>query len=136
MPTFRHRLPLTAAVWLVCQLAAFAAAPLALCCSMPKAEASVEEDECCKGLGPGQICPMHHHTKPAKGHAKQSSDARGCVLKSACKAPDIALMSILGCGVLPQATAMSIAPSSSPVSEMCVTFITHTQLPDKPPPRA
>lgn len=76
---------------LMARLASLVAAPMALCAF--GLSSSIDEDECCKNLAPGQTCPMH----------KQAKDSTsGSVLRCGCSAPEAALASIIGLsGILP-----------------------------------
>src|SRR5262249_27616998 len=55
----------------------------------------LDVDECCRHLGPGQTCPMHH---PSAGD-------RTCKMRSACPRADFALVSVTGgVAILPGTT--------------------------------
>ena len=92
MSPIRSRLIVCAIAVLTCQVAAFSAAPLALCGG---ALSAGELDECCRNLAPGQTCPMHHTTHGAK--------ARGSGWTCVCSPSDLIIASIVGvAGSLPQ----------------------------------
>ena len=140
MQPIRTRLRHVAVIGLLMQLTALAITPLALCCSSPstaKVVASEDKDEaCCQGLGPGQICPMHYHAKPS-GHARQakSSTDQGCAMRNACKAPDLALLSVLGGALLAAPVSFTVELASSPLRTDSVVPLTRDLIPDTPPPR-
>lgn len=95
---------------LVCQAAAMAAAPVALCRGALSADADL--DECCKNLKPGQTCPMHHKT-----HG--SPDARGASFECVCTPSGAVLASIVGVsGDLPVPTRIvdPIGPAAFVIS--------------------
>lgn len=126
MSLFRRRLSWLIGAWLLCQIANVAAAPLTFCCQ--NVATAEDEEKCCPGLLPGQICPMHH-TKEGE---------RTCKMRSACAGTDAALVALAGgIGVLPAATALVStfdpgelphpAPRSAPV---------RAYSPESPPPRA
>jgi hypothetical protein len=108
-------------VWLACQLVA-AASPLALVSD----RFGIDQAECCPGIGPGQTCPMHHH----------STDKSTCKMESACAHHDAALLTILAVGVLPAPVA-----ASTPVSDTAApaasepSSLSRAVVPDLPPPR-
>jgi hypothetical protein len=141
MQPMRTRVRYVAAIGLLMQLTVLAVTPLALCCSSPAPSTLVaaenKDEACCEGLGPGQVCPMHHHTKPS-GHAhqaKRSSDL-SCTMRNACKAPDLALLSVLSGALAPASVSFSFDLSSSPVALTQVDLLTRDLIPDTPPPRA
>jgi hypothetical protein len=112
--------------WFLCQFANVAAAPLTFCCQNV---ASVgDEEECCPGLLPGQVCPMHH--------AKQGE--RTCQMRSTCTGSDAALVALAGgIGVLPPATAVvnsfALGDRLRPAPRSAVV---RAYRPESPPPRA
>ena len=75
------RLRLATAAWLACQMAAMVGAPVVLH-AMPSIAAAASDEDCCPGVAPGQVCPMHH-TK---------AGARHCAIRSACGSQDAALL--------------------------------------------
>jgi hypothetical protein len=126
MSLVRRRLSWLIGVWLLCQIANVAAAPLAFCCQ--KAVTADDEEKCCPGLLPGQVCPMHH----------KREGERTCKMRDACGRSDAALVALAGgAGVLPPATAvvnsfdlcdlLRLAPRSA---------LVRTSFPESPPPRA
>jgi hypothetical protein len=138
-----------AGIWLVGQLAMLAASPLVLACGHAAAMLADAEDEdaCCKGLAPGQMCPMHkhrahsHHSQAGSVAASSSSsDASrndACRLRSTCDPLDLAIESLLpGSGLLPQMASVADDLTVRSISTHLVTQpLTRTIAPDLPPPR-
>ena len=112
--------------WLLCQVASVAAAPLAFCCKgLPTIG---DEEKCCPGLLPGQICPMHHTREGVKT----------CKMRNACTRSDAALIALAGgVGTLPpQTPTVNVFDSSSFVSPLTPSAILRAHVPESPPPRA
>jgi hypothetical protein len=126
MPSVRRRLSWIIRVWLICQVAGLAAAPFALCCaSLASAD---QTPACCRGLSPGQTCPMHHG----------GEEDRTCKMRSACSRSDAALLTLAGgLGVLPTATTTVTAfDPGDVVSALSPSARLRTDRPESPPPRA
>jgi hypothetical protein len=122
----RRRLPWLICTWLTFQIAGVAAAPIMFCCKdVPTAE---DEETCCAGLAPGQLCPMHHKT------AGKSE----CKMRNACAPADAMLVALAGgVGVLPRATTIVNAFDPGDVVVPSVpTAIARSSSPESPPPRA
>jgi hypothetical protein len=128
MLAVRHRLPWVVALWLACQIAGIAAAPLAFCCQR---DVLVDDEDCCPGLAPGQMCPMHH---VRKGERKEPA----CKMRDACGRADAALVSLSGVvGLLPQPTAgVSRFDVGEFVAAATPSAISRAYRPESPPPRA
>lgn len=125
MPFVRRRISWVVGVWLACQLAGVVAAPLAFCCRTIQ----VDDDEvCCPGLLPGQICPMHH----------KRDGERTCKMRDACTRTDAGLVALAGVvGPLPDATvAVRAFAVSGPVRAVASSTIARAYRPESPPPRA
>jgi hypothetical protein len=124
----RRRLSWLVCMWLTCQVAGFAAAPIAFCCKdVPTAN---DEQDCCEGLQPGQYCPMHHKTA---GGGKNE-----CKMRSACAPVDAMLVALAGgTGLVERTTAIvnNFVPGE-PVAPLAATSIVRIVPPDPPPPRA
>jgi hypothetical protein len=122
----RRHLSWLIGAWLACQLAGIAAAPVTFCCK--DVPTSHDESECCTGLKPGQVCPMHHTT----------ARKRECKMRNACGASDAALMALAGVvGVLPPATSVVNAfDLCDVVRGIAAAPIPRSDRPDAPPPRA
>ena len=126
MSSVRRRLPWVIGAWLLCQVAGVAAAPVAFCCQ--NVATAADEDNCCPGLLPGQVCPMHH-TKEGERTSK---------MRNACARSDAALLALSGgVGVLPKATAIVVAfDSGRPPRLSRPSAIARHHRPESPPPRA
>src|SRR3954451_22432509 len=93
MSLVRRRMSWLVGAWLLCQMANVAAAPLTFCCQ--NVASSEDEEKCCPGLLPGQVCPMHH-TKEG---------VRTCKMRAVCTGSDAALIALGGAlGVVPAPT--------------------------------
>jgi hypothetical protein len=128
MAFLRRRLTFIVCIWLAGQAAGLATAPFALCCkTAPGTSVHDDEEECCPGLLPGQVCPMHH-TKEG---------VRTCKMRSACSSSDAALVLLSGgLGVLPEPTVTVSAfelRDGTPV--MAPSAIARVLRPESPPPK-
>ena len=126
MSLVRRRMSWVVGAWLLCQIANLAAAPLTFCCQ--NVATAEDEEKCCPGLLPGQVCPMHH-TKEG---------VRTCKMRSVCTGTDASIIALAGgLGAMPGATSFVSAfepgdlPRLAPPSP-----ILHTERPESPPPRA
>jgi hypothetical protein len=123
----RRRLSWLICAWLTCQIASVTAAPITFCCKdVPTAN---EEHDCCPGLLPGQLCPMHHRTAAGKNE---------CKMRSACAPADAMLVALAaGAGMVPRATTVvsSFEPGDV-VAPLAPTAVARTSRPESPPPRA
>jgi len=131
MCAVRRRLPWVICFWLACQFAGVVAAPLAFCCqSVP----SADDEDCCPGLLPGQICPMHH---TRAGNHTPAND-RTCKMRNACGRADAALVSLAGVvGLLPHATVLVNAfDLGDSVRGPMPSALARAHRPESPPPRA
>jgi hypothetical protein len=129
MPSVRRRLSWMIRVWLICQIAGFAAAPTALGCGGANAVDVDETPACCRGLGPGETCPMHH--------SHDGSDTT-CKMRSVCGRSDAALLTLAGgLGVLPSATiSVTAFDPGAILGPIRVSTVLRPQPPEPPPPRA
>ena len=134
--SLRLRAGLVTAVLLVLQSVWLATPVGALACGSEDASRAADEDACCAGLKPGQMCPLHRHRQ---GHDHTPPPPTSDVphkLRASCDPPSALLQSLtLGLGDL-------IAPSTSPSPEPSVTrqpyaIFTLSMFvpPDLPPPR-
>lgn len=126
MRRIRQRLSSLIGLWLLCQLAAFAA-PAAVCCGeTPISRDASAQHICCMGGSGGGPCPMH-----------RQAARRGCVIKGACSAADAALLSLAGgIGMLPpQGGALSDAPVYGALVVGTHVPVTRNDRPESPPPR-
>jgi hypothetical protein len=123
MTRVRRILGRMAAVWLLCQAAGLAAAPLALWITAP-----ADLVECTCEHGDHAMCPMHH--PPA-------SDTR-CVIQATQESGTAVLSTLLsGVGVVASASVTIVAP---PMTTLLLLELTPAAFrpapPDPPPPRA
>jgi hypothetical protein len=120
MARIRRGLSWLAVVWLVCQAASFTAGPT-------MAALGLDVDECCRHLGPGQSCPMHH--------AREGDTT--CKMRSACPRADFALISIgTTLGILTGSTdvvTVFVPGEAAPALEAFAP--TRSDRPEAPPPR-
>jgi hypothetical protein len=136
-----------AALWLTCQVGAFAASPFVLCHDHNVMSRMPAKHEC------GAMCPMHHHgqqpsqtathehhhhdsTEPS---APQSGTPHSGTPSVACRCTvsDAALAGLtLEAGILPLAFTLSDEIISTGVVVSDYAAPTRQQLPETPPPRA
>jgi hypothetical protein len=126
MSVVRRRLSWIICGWLACQLAGLAVAPFALCCD--NAHALDATPACCRGLPPGQKCPMHH----------TGEGDRTCKMRSACGGSNAALLTLSGgIGMIPAATsAVTAFDPGERIAALSVSALPRADRPDAPPPRA
>jgi hypothetical protein len=125
MSFVRRRLSWLVGVWLLCQIANVSAAPLTFCCQNV---ATVGDDEkCCPGLLPGQICPMHH-TKEGE---------RTCKMRATCAGTDAALVALAGgLAAVPQPTVVVRPFALGGLLRVAQpSALLRTDRPESPPPR-
>jgi hypothetical protein len=124
----RRRLSWLICAWLTCQIAGIAAAPITFCCKDVPTVA--DEEDCCPGLLPGQLCPMHHKTA-----AGSKSD---CKMRNICAPADAMLVALAGgIGVLPRTTAVvSAFDPGDAVVALAPTALARSARPESPPPRS
>jgi hypothetical protein len=126
MSLVRRRIAWVIGAWLLCQIANVSAAPLTFSCQ--NVASAADEEECCPGLLPGQVCPMHH--------AKKGEPT--CQMRSSCAGCDTAIISLaIGAGAPPSSTP---AVSTFDLGERIVLAPQSSTLrsdrPESPPPRA
>jgi hypothetical protein len=122
----RRRLSWAVGAWLLFQIANVAAAPMAFCCQ--NVATAGDDEKCCPGLLPGQVCPMHH-TK--EGVAT-------CKMRSMCAGTDASLVALAGgLGAMPVVTASvsAFAPCDPPRIASRPSIL-RLDRPESPPPRA
>jgi len=112
---------------LACQLAGVVAAPITFCCQNV-ATAGDDEEKCCPGLLPGQVCPMHHTIE----------GGRTCKMRNSCAQTDAALLALAGAiGLVPPVTSVVSAFDLSDVPRASQpAAVVHASRPESPPPRA
>jgi hypothetical protein len=111
-------------IWLASQVAGVVAAPIAFCC---RTTAVADDDACCPGLLPGQICPMHH----------TRAGERTCKMRDACGRADAGLVSLAGTiGLLPAAPpSVSAFVVGEPIDRLTPSTLSRADRPESPPPR-
>src|SRR3984893_16171896 len=110
---------------LACQIAGVVAAPLTFCCQ--NVASAGDDEKCCPGLLPGQVCPMHH-----------KREGTTCKMRSACGPADAALVALAGgLGGLPRSTVAVNPFAAGDVVRAFASFaIIRAHRPESPPPRA
>jgi hypothetical protein len=135
MISIRRHLTAVGMTWLLFQAAVLAVSPFAACCATAS-QAAVDDDECCKGLAPGQMCPLHKH-RPAAPRDTHRDEAGGCAMRSGCAPVDPALISLgFGLGILAAPVSLDVIQLSIPVPAGDVTAVHRARTLDPPPPRA
>src|SRR3954453_5556170 len=126
MSPVRRRLSWLVGAWLLCQVANVAAAPLTFCCQ--NVATAGDDEKCCPGLLPGQVCPMHH-TKEGE---------KTCKMRAVCTGSDASLVALAGgLGALPRSTAAVSVFVLGDLARLAPRpAILRTARPDSPPPRA
>jgi hypothetical protein len=123
----RSLLRYVACAWLAGQLVTLVV-PLATCCITASAS-NDDEANCCPGVGPGQVCPMHH---------TREGD-RTCKMRNGCGRGDAMFQALTaGVGIL---TSSSPVPDSAlhvsgSISVPSPSAISRADHPDAPPPRS
>ena len=126
MSLVRRRLSWLVGAWLLCQIANVAAAPLTFCCQ--NVTTADDEEKCCPGLLPGQVCPMHH--------TREGEPT--CKMRSVCTGSDASLVALAsGLAAMPAATAVvnAFAPGELPRVAPRPAAL-RSDRPESPPPRA
>jgi len=128
MHGLRVCLPRLARIWLCCQLAIFAAAPVAFA-----GTATLVSDETCEcpDAKPGQACPMH------TGSPVENSDSPTCYMRGTCASFDVALLTLgSGAGVLASHTTQGVEFVVARVQHVAFDPIFQPDALDYPPPRS
>lgn len=141
MARIRQIVSVVAFVWLLAHATTFAVSMAGLCCEMPEATtASDDADECCKGLAPGQMCPLHKHGShhASRMSSTQTAPAAGeCRLRSGCHPPEGLLTGLtLALGMLVDVQTVGDAGTAPSIGAS--EPLTHQGLasPTSPPPKA
>ena len=116
------------ALWLICQSASLLAAPLSLA-QLPS-QTTLDSEEChCPGVGPGQICPMHHKRRESK---------QTCRMCGTSDAGEVALVVLaVGLGILALTPGtLVVSHHSESIAVTAVSVVTRAEHPDSPPPRS
>jgi hypothetical protein len=141
MRSIRRHLTAIGVAWLVFQAGVLAVSPFVSCCA---AQANaVEDDKCCEGLAPGQMCPLHKHRhappkdSPHDGAQSHHDGAQSdCAIRGDCARIDPALLSLgFGLGVLEPPVALTVTTISSPVPQFAACVVDCARSLDPPPPR-
>jgi hypothetical protein len=123
------------ALVLVFHAGVLAASPFLTCC-VTAPESTVENDDCCKGMGPGQICPLHKHRRAAHDHSNDNAPV-GPTLRCGCNPTDPALLSLsFGLGELTPSVSTYVTLLSNPVRPTAFLILERASSLDPPPPRA
>jgi hypothetical protein len=111
---------------LACQIAGVVAAPVTFCCQ--NVTAADDEEKCCPGLLPGQMCPMHHTRE----------GVRTCKMRNSCAQADAALIALAGgLGIVSHGTPVASAFDRGDVLRASQPIaVSHAYRPESPPPRA
>ena len=124
------------ALLLVFHAGVLAASPFLTCC-VTSAESTVENDDCCKGMGPGQICPLHKHRRAAPHDHGNDTAPVGATLRCGCSPTDPALLSLsFGLGELTPSVSTYVTLLSNPVQSTTFVVLEQARSLDPPPPRA
>jgi hypothetical protein len=148
MARFRRRLSWIAMLWLIGQVSSLAATPTILACHPTPALSGADDDACCEGLAPGQICPLHKHRGGSRhsshhggDHASPSSASRGvadhtCRMTSGCRPDATGLESLsLAPAILPVNVAVADLGVTLTVIPLRATPALRSSPPVSPPPR-
>ncbi len=148
----------TALVVLILQMGVALSAATSLCGTLLTAESAMDDDACCQGLAPGQMCPMHKHRgggghKPShepgsasegvalEGRVSEGGDSAGgpggCVMISACGTQPAGLEALtLGLGIPPVVASTIDHPRAGVIVFAPASITPRSLLPDLQPPRA
>jgi hypothetical protein len=117
--------------------AGWLAAPvLALTCGTEETAKAADEDDCCAGLHPGQMCPMHRH-RAGQDHKTPPPIHDGPVkLRASCEPSDPLLESLmLGLGELISPAVQSMPGRTVTRQPYTVLMLSFVVPPASPPPR-
>jgi hypothetical protein len=132
--SIRNHLSAIGIVWLMFQAGVLAGSPFVSCCAA--ASQTEDEDDCCKGMAPGQICPLHKHRHAPKPDPQQDHSSSRCAISSGCPTPEPALLSLaFGLGVIPAPVSLAVISVSNPVHAVASHVVTQAHSLDPPPPR-
>jgi hypothetical protein len=132
MPSLRRRLSVLGFALLLFQAAGFAVSPI-VSCYASAAQPAEADDECCKGLAPGQMCPMHHHPHRPDAAPQHDGAAR---LRCGCTTVDPALVSLaFGLGVMTPPVSLDVTTLSVHVARHGIPTLESPAPIDSPPPR-
>jgi hypothetical protein len=136
MTAVRRHLTAIGISCLLFQAVGFAMSPIAICCAVAS-QAPVDDDACCKGMAPGQMCPLHKHRQAPKDTVHHDEAPSRSAVRSSCAPVDPALISFaFGLGILPAAVSVDVITVSIPVPASHATVTDRSRSLDPPPPRA
>ena len=136
MSVVRRYLSVIGLALLAFQAGVLAASPFVACCD-PAAPVTSEEDVCCKGMAPGQICPLHKHRHQPKDDSREDRQGGGPALRCGCGQVDPTLLSLsFGLGVLTAPVSADVTLVSNPVAQPMPSELSQAGSLDPPPPRA
>ena len=137
MNSIRRHLTAIGITWLVFEAGVLAVSPFVSCCAAGSQTAALDDDECCQGLAPGQICPLHKHRQhapPKDTHQGGPQDT--CAIRGDCGHLDPALVSIgFGLGVLEPPVSLILTLVSTSVPQSAARALECARSLDPPPPR-
>ena len=136
MRWFRPRVPLIVTGWLMCQVAAYAAAPIVLLAGYD-GEPDAVITCACPDRVPGQACPMHAGREGRAPADTDNSDETRCRLRSGCPTTDAALLSLAaGLGAMPETITAFVPTARARVERAFAVAPARAERPDAPPPRS
>ena len=136
MARLRRHLSAVGMMWLLFQVTSFAISPFVSCCAVAS-QAAIDDDVCCKGLAPGQMCPLHKHRQTPKDAPHHDGAPSRCAMRNGCAPVDPALIAFaFGLGILPEPVSLDVIAVSIPVPAGHAAVIYRTRSLDPPPPRA
>jgi hypothetical protein len=130
-----RRVRLVTALLLVLQAGWLAAPVWAMACGTEKTQAA-DEDDCCAGLHPGQMCPMHRH-RAGQDHTPPLPIHDAPVkLRASCEPSDPLLDSLmLGLGELISPAVPSLPERTATRQPYTILMLSIVVPPAFPPPR-
>jgi hypothetical protein len=135
MRLFRSHLTVIVGVWLVCELAVLAAAPLSMAGGFH--ESGYHALMCtCGTAGTDHDCPMHG--KQHQDHTTTTTDPDDCVMRSADPASNVTLTSLFGgIGLIPPVqTLLTTDVTAETVVPLQAAVLLRSVPPDSPPPKS
>jgi hypothetical protein len=134
--SIRRHLVAIGVAWLVFQAGVLAVSPFLSCCAAASQTATVDDDKCCEGMAPGQICPLHKHRQAPPTHTHHDDAQGDCAISGGCGTIAPALISLgFGLGVLDPPASLVVTPVSNPVPEFAASTLDYAGALDPPPPR-
>ncbi len=133
----RRRVSLLAIVWLLSHVTTIGLSFAGLCCDMPSTSAAGDdEDLCCQGLAPGQMCPLHKHGSHETPRTPKAPSPDACAMSSGCDPMTLVLAaSMLDLSLLPEIDSTSDHAGVTVVLVETTRPVARAVLPDFPPPR-